>query len=70
METANAIKVMLEQVRSAKVKNGGVPVELPETAWAVGADGHSERVQTTSAETIYEAVDDSLRQEGHRHKAA
>ena len=48
-----------EQLLKAKAeteRNGGEMVELPQTGWAVGADGHSERVLATSGESIYKQV--------------
>jgi hypothetical protein len=35
-------------------------VELPQTGWAIGADGHSERVLATSGEAIYKQVEHAI----------
>lgn len=60
LEIANGIKTLLEQARKAKTANGGRLAELPETAWATGADGRSERVVTASNDAFYATIDRNL----------
>ena len=60
LEIANGIKTLLEQARKAKTANGGRLAELPETAWATGADGRSERVVTATNDAFYATIDRNL----------
>jgi len=70
VKTAKAVATVLAQAKEGSHRNGGVPVELPETSWGEGADGKSERVLTVSGETVYAKVDSNLEKEARGEKAA
>lgn len=57
LELAKRIADGLCALREQMKLNGGRPVELAKVGWAVGADGHSERVLISSEESIYDRVD-------------
>ena len=47
----------LLKARELADENGGIPVNLPDTKFAVGADGRSERVNVSQPDAIYDNVD-------------
>ena len=47
----------LLKARELANENGGIPVNLPDTKFAVGADGRSERVNVSQPDAIYDNVD-------------
>lgn len=70
IKTAKGIADLLDQAKQATRRNGGIPVELPESSWSVGEDGKSERVLTVSADTIYDNVDNNLGKRQREEAAA
>ena len=59
-EISTNISEQLLKTTAATKRNGGEMVELPQTGWAIGADGHSERVLATSGEAIYKQVEHAI----------
>ena len=60
LEISTNISEQLLKAKAATECNGGEMVELPRTGWAVGTDGHSERVLVTSDEAIYDQVEHAI----------
>lgn len=60
LKIADCLKDALTDLQ-AKTRRAGKPIELPQWGWITGADGKSERVPVVSATSMYEEVDQHLK---------